>query len=408
MMRTRLTNKEAMKLNDCPTTMDAPHANPEADEYVTGDPSKFGEDPDMSRPWEEENKKREETGHALLKKNAYASMVQEAKELEAKALRCLKMAETILPDAPTDVVERQAVDFMTMSSKSVVATLRRMREFDEQISEARVAKVVDAVMEVLSEEAEEEEEEEKALKKGEKEEDKEEKKEEEKKCAEKEEKEEEDKEKIASIVQAVLEVIAEEEEEEKKSKVTIPAEIPGANKSDNSKLKAGEKEEEVEEKKEEKKEAAKKEEKAPIAPVAPVAPIAPVEEKKEEPKKVEAAKEEKKEEKKMEAPVIEAPKIEEKKAGELPEALKKHIEEKKEEKKEEPKDEPKKEAGLEVSFDEIGDVMASQEDVALLSQLFTASEEVEDKKATIQTLKTVTASKSEDEIDKLASLWNRL
>ena len=166
-MRERLT-KKGMEKNDCPTTMDVEQANPKVEKYETGNPSSWAEDQDMSRPWEQENSAgREETGHPKMKAkaNTYASMVREAKELEAKALRCLKMAETILPDASVDVIEKQAVDFMTMSSNSVNSTLRRMREFDEVISEARVAKIVDAVMEVMAEEKGEEKEEEKEAKK---------------------------------------------------------------------------------------------------------------------------------------------------------------------------------------------------------------------------------------------------
>jgi len=360
-MRTRLT-KNAMGLNDCPTTMDAPHKNPDVSKYETGNPESWAEGVNMDHPWDEENAKgREDTGHAKMKTkgaNTYASMVLEAKELEAKALRCLKLAETILPDAPADAIERQAVDFMTMSNKSVLSTLRRMREFDEIVSEARVAKIVDAVMEVIAEEKEEK-----------KEEVKEEKKEATApKAEEKEEEEEEDK-KIASIVEAVLQVLAEEEkEEEKKEEEKKAAE------------KCEEKKEEVkEEVKEEKKEAAK-------------------EEKKEE------IKEEVKEEKKEAA----APKVEEKKE-EVKEEVK---EEKKEATKEEKKEEEKveeKEASLDVSFDEIGDVMASQEDIAVLAQLFKAEKEEEKeeekKEAKIQSLKNVTASREFSEIEKLSDLW---
>ena len=300
-MRDRLT-KQAMGKNDSPTTMDVEVENPKADKYETGTPESFGEGVNMDKPWEQENSAgREETGHPKMKTkaNTYASMVREAKELEAKALRCLKMAETILPDASVDVIEKQAVDFMTMSSNSVNSTLRRMREFDEVISEARVAKIVDAVMEVMAEEKEEVKEEEE-VKEAAKEEEKEE--EEVKEAAKEEEKEDEDA-KIATIVEAVLEVMAEEEKEE-------------------------EKEEEV-------KEAAEEEEE----------------------------KEEEKEAKK---------------------------------------------ASDEISFDELGDVMASQEDEQLLSQIFTAEEAPKEvKEAKIKTLKNVTASKGVNEIDKLSSLWRK-
>jgi dienelactone hydrolase len=66
-------------------------------------------------------------------------------------------------------------------------------------------------------------------------------------------------------------------------------------------------------------------------------------------------------------------------------------------------------SSMNVSFDEGADVIASEEDVALLAQLFStkeASEDFDAKDAKIKTLKNVTASAtSEDEISKLASLW---
>ena len=338
-MRKRLT-KQGMGLNDSPTTLHVKEPNPPVEKYETGNPSSWAEDVNMDKPWDEENAAgREPSGHPKMK--SYANMVKEAKDLEAKALRCLKMAETILGEAPADVVERQAVDFMSMSNKSVLSTLRRMREFEENISETRIAKVVDAVLEVIAEdEKEKEEEKEEKVAEEKEEEEKEEKvaeekeEEEEKKEATDEEEEEEKKEaavdkaaeedKIATIIEAVLEVLAEEKVEEK----------------DEEKIeeKVAEKEEEEEEKVEEK----------------------------------EAAKEEKEEEYK----------VEEKQA-------------------------------LDVSFDDIGDVMASREDVAALSQLFSAGDEEEEeeketkKEAKITTLKNVTASKSNDEISKLSSLWHK-
>ena len=347
-MRERLT-KQAMGKNDSPTTMDVQVENPSADKYETGNPESWAEGVNMDRPWEAENSAgREETGHPKMKAkaNTYASMVREAKELEAKAMRCLKMAETILPDATVDVIEKQAVDFMTMSSNSVNSTLRRMREFDEVISEARVAKIVDAVMEVMAEEKEEEKEEVKEEVKEAKEEVKEEEKEE--------EKEDEDT-KIATIVEAVLEVLAEEEKEEEKEE-----------KED--KCASDDKDEEEKEEEKEVKEASK-------------------EEVKEEEEEVKEASDDKDEEEKEEE------------KEEVKEAAK----------EEEEEEEEVKEASAEISFDELGDVMASKEDEQLLSQIFTADEapKEEIKEAKIKTLKNVTASKGANEIDKLASLWRK-
>jgi hypothetical protein len=354
-MRNRLT-KQAMGKDDSPTTMHVEVKNPDVSKYESGDPSAWGEGAHGDTPWKSE--KREETGHAKMKgagSNVYANAVKEAQELEAKALRCLKMAETMLGnDAPVDVLEKQAVDFMTMSNKSVLATLRRMREFEENISEARVAKIVDAVLEVMAEE-------EQTVEASEEE-----------------------------VVEAALEVVAEEmkeeeKEEEKKEEKKEASEEDLVSKVTAAVLAAlsnvSAKEEMKEEKEEDKKEAAKdcdtKE--------------AEKEEKKEEEMK-EAKKEEEKEEEMKEA------KKEEEKEEEMKEA-----EEHKEEEKEE-----KKEASAEITFEEGSDVLASDEDAALLSQLFStkeADEEGTEKEAKIKTLKNVTASTSSSEIDQLASLW---
>ena len=349
-MRNRVT-KEAMGLNDCPTTMVAPHANPPAEKYMTGDPASWAETPDMRHPWDEENAAgREPSGHPKMKAT-YATAVREAKELEAKAMRCLKLAEVLLPESPVDAIERQAVDFMTMSNKSVLSTLRRLREFEDSVSESRVAKIVDAVLEVIAEEKKEEEKEEKKAEEVKVEE----KKEEEVKAEEKKEeekKEASEDEKLASIIEAVIEQLSKKEEEKEEKKEKKAEEVK------------------VEEKKEEEVKA---------------------EEKKEEVKEEVKAEEKKEEEK------------EEKKAEEV------KVEEKKEEEK---KEEKVSSNELNISFDDLNEVMASEEDEALLTQLFTAEEEEEEKEekkeAKIQSLKNVVmASKEENEVDKLSSLWNK-
>ena len=382
-MRNRLT-KQAMGLNDSPTTMHVEQKNPDVSKYETGDPSSWGEDVHMDSPWELENSQgRAETGHPKKvreegKQYTYASMVREAKDLEGKALRCLKMAEVLLgDDAPADVIERQAVDFMTMSNKSVLSSLRRMREFEEQISETRVAKIVDAVLEVIAEEEEEMEEEKKeaseetTVEAKEEEKEAEEEDKEEAKCAteseettvEASEDTSEEDAKIAAVVEAVLAVMAKEEEKEEKEEEM--KEAKEEEKEEEKEAKEEEKEEEMKEAKEEKEEAKEEEKEA----------------KEEEMKE---AKEEKEEEK----------------------------EAKEEEMKEEMKEATEESSSMNVSFEEGNDVLASDEDMALLSQLFNTKEAdqetLEKKEAKIKTLKNVTASSSEgDEISKLSSLWSK-
>jgi hypothetical protein len=425
-MRDRLT-KQAMGKNDSPTTMDVAVENPPVSKYETGDPESWAEGVNMEKRWDAENKPggREETGHPAKvrdegKQYTYASAVREAKELEDKALRCLKMAEVILgDDTPSDVIERQAVDFMTMSGKSVYSTLRRIREFQENISEARVASIVDAVFEVMAEEKEagkEEEmmEEKKDSKCAEEEETKEaakdEGEEEEEAEASKKSSEEDDDSKIAAIVKATLEVLAEDDKEEKSDDEGEEEEAESSKKSS--------------EEEGESKEAAEEDEDAKIAAIVQatlevLAEEGESKEAKEEEEEAEASKKAEKEEEEEEAEA--SKKAEKEEEEEEAEASKKAEKEEEEEEAEASKKaEEVKEAApestdaLEVSFDEVGDVMASSEDQALLSQIFSekeASEEVESsesKDAKIQTLKNVTASKDQQgTVEYLSSLWKK-
>ena len=100
------------------------------------------------------------------------------------------------------------------------------------------------------------------------------------------------------------------------------------------------------------------------------------------------------------------------KEEEMKEAKEEMKEEEKEAKEEEMKEASEESSSMNVSFDEGKDVMASDEDIALLAQLFSNKEADEDssdkKEAKIKTLKNVTASSSEgDEISKLSSLWSK-
>ena len=76
---------------------------------------------------------------------------------QKKARRCIKIAENLFPEAPEQVLEDQAVDFMSLSDRVVEATLERLRKSDEYKKEAEANAML---REMLSEEKEDEEEEE--------------------------------------------------------------------------------------------------------------------------------------------------------------------------------------------------------------------------------------------------------
>ena len=180
---------ETIKKAD-PYTMNQDRKNPPVQKYDIGGPSAFAEDPDLRTPWKTEG--RLETGHPAPAREA----VKSARQLEDKALKCITIAQRVLPGASDDLIESQATDFMFLPERAILATLERQSKLAE----------------ILAQEEEEEKEEEKeAAKKPEKEE-KEKSAEEEKEVAKK--PEEEEKEKSAEDEKE----IAKKPEEEKKEK----------------------------------------------------------------------------------------------------------------------------------------------------------------------------------------------
>jgi len=197
-----------------PYTMNQDHANNPIEKYKTGDPSAWAEDPDMRQPWKNEG--RNEVG---LPAPEHAA-VQAAKKLEDKALKCITIAQRMLPGASDELIEKQATDLMYMPEGRIINTLQRQAELAE----------------VLASSKKEEEEEEVAAAK----------KEEEKKeegCKEEEE------------------VAAAKKEEEKKEEEVVEAAKKEEEKKEEKKEEEVEAAKKEEEKKEEEVEAAKKEEK---------------------------------------------------------------------------------------------------------------------------------------------------
>jgi len=189
-----------------PYTMNQDHPNPPASKYDIGGPSEFAEDPDMKTPWKQEG--RDETGHPAP---AARQAVKAARQLEDKALKCITIAQRMLPGATDTLIEDQATDLMYIPEGRILATLQRQASFaeslasddnDEDDKEEKEEKEA-AKKEVEKEEVEEEEKE--AAKKEEVEE------EEEKEAAKKEEVEEEE-EKEAAKKEVEKEEIVEEEE----------------------------------------------------------------------------------------------------------------------------------------------------------------------------------------------------
>jgi len=184
-----------------PYTMNQDHPNPPASKYDIGGPSQFAEDPDMKKPWKTEG--RTETGHPAP---AARQAVKAARQLEDKALKCITVAQRMLPGASDELIEDQATDLMYIPESRIMATLQRQASFAEILANG-------------DEDEKKEEEEEKEAKKEEKEEEapaeeeKEAKKEEKEEEAPAEEEEEEKEEKEAKKEEKEEEAPAEEEKE---------------------------------------------------------------------------------------------------------------------------------------------------------------------------------------------------
>ena len=118
---------EQMKKAD-PYTMNQEHANNPVEKYHTGDPDAWGETPDMKAPWKNEG--RDETGHPAPAKEA----VKAARMLEDKALKCITIAQRMLPGAVDASIEEQATDLMYLPERSIMATLQRQAELAEALS----------------------------------------------------------------------------------------------------------------------------------------------------------------------------------------------------------------------------------------------------------------------------------
>ena len=113
-----------------PYQMNQDHPNPPASKYDIGGPSEFAEDPDMKTPWKNEG--RVETGHPAPARAREA--VKAARQLEDKALKCITIAQRILPGASDNIIEEQATDFMYLPDKSILATLQRQAKLAEVLA----------------------------------------------------------------------------------------------------------------------------------------------------------------------------------------------------------------------------------------------------------------------------------
>lgn len=154
-----------------PYTMNNPEHeknDPSKDEYVIGDPSKFGEDVNKDNLWKKDDASRDpKTNHPSKGETAKsaAEAVKQAKQLEEKAVKCIIASQRILPGASDSIVEEQATDLMYLPLQAVNAMLTRQEKLAMMIGEA--AEEAAKPAEEKKEEKDEEEGEKEAGKKGE-------------------------------------------------------------------------------------------------------------------------------------------------------------------------------------------------------------------------------------------------
>ena len=114
-----------------PYTMNQERQNPPVEKYQTGNPDAWAETPDMAHRWEGEG--RTETGHPALAREAVVT----ARKLEDKALKCLTIAQRMLPCASDEALEEQATDLMYMPENAILATLQRQASLAETLAGAK-------------------------------------------------------------------------------------------------------------------------------------------------------------------------------------------------------------------------------------------------------------------------------
>ena len=111
-----------------PYTMNQNHANNPVEKYKNWDTETGGEGVDTKTPWKGEG--RTETGHPSPERQA----VMAARKLEDKAIKCITIAQRMLPGASDSIVEEQATDLMHMPETAILSTLNRQASLAEVLA----------------------------------------------------------------------------------------------------------------------------------------------------------------------------------------------------------------------------------------------------------------------------------
>jgi hypothetical protein len=137
--RTEIARTAGLKVAD-PYTMNQDHPQPEAEEYVIGDPASFGEDICPSNEtWEAEyaggQVKRNEIGMPEMRSDTFNHPERTASEdyLIKKAALCVAIARSVLSKtASSEELEDQSLAFMHLPDSAVMGTYTRLAQAQDQ------------------------------------------------------------------------------------------------------------------------------------------------------------------------------------------------------------------------------------------------------------------------------------
>ena len=116
-----------------PYTMNQDHKNNPVEKYKSWDTETGGEAVNTKTPWKGEG--RTETGHPSPERQA----VNAARKMEDRAIKCITIAQRMLPGAADSIVEEQATDFMYLPEKCILATLQRQASLAEVLASSKTA-----------------------------------------------------------------------------------------------------------------------------------------------------------------------------------------------------------------------------------------------------------------------------
>jgi hypothetical protein len=112
--------------------------DPKMDQYESGDPSAWGEDVNKDKWWDGQEPRNEmnvaEMGKGTPKNAAQA--IKAARQMEERAYKCIVASQRILPGAPDEIIEAQAMELLNLPASAIDNMLGRQEKLAKIIAEA--------------------------------------------------------------------------------------------------------------------------------------------------------------------------------------------------------------------------------------------------------------------------------